>query len=445
MKAEIIAVGTEVLMGDVINSNAAWVSRELAMLGIDVYHHITVGDNPERIQKVIAQSFERADVLIFTGGLGPTEDDLTVATIADYFHTPLVNDPDSEATIRNYFIARDQAMSKSNIKQALKPEGAQTIKNGMGTAPGIAWDVSDKVGKRACLLTFPGVPKELYHMWPEGREFLKNFQRAGGEQPMQLTSAFLHFFGIGESKLAEKLHDLMGQSNPTVAPYVGQAEVKICIVAKAPTQEEGRAMIEPLKREILNRCGEFYYGEDNTGKDINLERCVAELLTRQNRTVAVAESCTGGLVSSRLTDIPGSSSYTRLNVVTYSNDQKEKLLGVKSQTLQQFGAVSAECAAEMAEGIQNLSGCDIGLSLTGIAGPDGGSAEKPVGLVFIGLCGGDGKTETHRILVNKNYARTDIKHWFSQYGLNFLRRYLLSLETQGEPAAKKPAASGKKA
>ena len=431
MKAEIIAIGTEVLMGDVINSNAAWISKELAALGIDIYHHTTVGDNPSRIKKIITQALERSDVLIFTGGLGPTDDDLTIATIADYFDTQLINDPESEAAIQAYFIARDQQMSKTNIKQALKPEGATTIKNNLGTAPGIAWDVSHKTGKPACLLTFPGVPKELFHMWPQGRTFLQERQKALGENPERLFTTFLHFFGIGESKLAELLKDLMDNSNPTVAPYVGRAEVRIRLVAKAKTEAEGLAMIAPIREEILKRCGKFYYGEG----DITLEQCVGQLLTQQKLTVGVAESCTGGLVSSRLTDVPGSSNYIVLNAVTYSNAQKEKLLGVKPATLEAFGAVSEACAAEMAEGIKKLSGCDIGVSLTGISGPDGGSVEKPVGLVFIGLCGVDGKTQTHKVLVNKNYSRTDIKHWFSQYALNIIRRYLVSLAPESQPEA----------
>lgn len=428
MRAEIIAVGTELLLGDVTNTNAVWLSKELAAMGIDVYYHLSVGDNPERIQGVIQQAIERphnpSDLLIFTGGLGPTDDDLTIATIADYFKTPLVSDPESEATIRAFFLTRDTPMSPTNIKQALKPDGAETINNPIGTAPGIAWDVSDKTGKPTYILTFPGVPRELYVMWPQGKAFIEDIQRQSGEMPFVLSTLFMHFFGIGESLLAERLKDLMTQSNPTVAPYVGNAEVKIRVVAKAKTDDEAQNLIAPVKQEILKRCEEYYYGDN----EATLESTVGQLLTEKKRTVSVAESCTGGLVSSRLTDVPGSSAYTHLNVVTYANEKKQDLLGVDSATLSQFGAVSAEVAEQMAIGAKKLSGCDIGLALTGIAGPDGGTEDKPVGLVYVGLCGVDGKTHSQKVLANPKNKRADIKYWFSQYGLNVLRHYLLSLK-----------------
>ncbi len=421
MKAEIIAVGSELLIGDVINSNAAWLSRELAGLGIDVHYHVTVGDNPVRIQGVIAQAVERSDVLIFTGGLGPTDDDLTVATLADYFQTPLVVDPESEAAIRNYFIARDMPMSASNIKQAKKPEGAVTVKNPVGTAPGIAWDVSARVGKPLCILAFPGVPKELYAMWEQGRRFLQARKTAAGEAAEVLVADYLYFFGIGESKLGEVLSDLMAGVNPSVAPYVGRAEVKIRVAAKAADEETARRLMAPLKEEIRRRCGQYYYGENNC----SLEGCVAEMLVQKGYGVAVAESCTGGLISSRLTDVAGSSAYTFINMVTYGNAEKSRFVGVDPQTLDEYGAVSPQVAAQMAQGIRQASGCHIGVSSTGIAGPDGGSDDKPVGLVYFGFSGLNGNAvHVKKVMVNRNYARADIKHWFSQYALHYLRQYL---------------------
>lgn len=423
MKAEIIAIGTELLLGDVTNTNAVWLSKELAMLGIDVYHHISVGDNPARIQNIFRQAFERSDLLILTGGLGPTDDDLTISTLADYFKTPLVTDPDSEEVIRQFFLTRDIPMSPSNIKQALKPQGSETVANPVGTAPGIAWDVSELTGKPSFVLTFPGVPKELYAMWPTGKAFIQRQQKALGEQTQMLHPLFMHFFGIGESLLAEKLKDLMQQENPTVAPYVGNAEVRIRVVAKADTQAEAKALIEPVRQEILSRVGEYYIGDDGA----TLEATVGDLLRQKKLRVSVAESCTGGLVSSRLTDVSGSSDYIDLNIVAYSNEQKQTILGVKTPTLEAHGAVSEQVASEMAKGVRQLSGCDIGLSLTGIAGPTGGTEEKPVGLVYIALTGITGKTETHRILANPRNSRIDIKYWFSQHALNILRRYLLTL------------------
>lgn len=428
MKAHIIAVGSELLIGDVINSNAAWISRQLANLGVDVHYHVTVGDNPARIHGVMAQAIEQSEILIFTGGLGPTEDDLTIATIADYFKTPLIADPESEATIQGYFIARGMPMSATNLKQAKKPEGALTVKNPIGTAPGIAWDVSAKTGKTTCLLTFPGVPKELYGMWPQGAECIRQMQRSANESAGILVSRYLHFFGIGESKLGEMLADLMTTSNPTVAPYVGKAEVKIRVAAKADTEEHAMALIEPVKAEILNRCGDFYYGDD----EATMEQCVAQLLTVKGYSLAVAESCTGGLVSSRLTDVPGSSAFTFINMTTYGNLEKTQYLGVRPETISAFGAVSPEVAAEMARGIREKTGNDIGVSVTGIAGPDGGSEEKPVGLAYVGIAGPEPDAlYVKKVLVNSRYSRPDIKHWFSQYVLSFLLQTLRGkLETE---------------
>lgn len=416
MKAEIIAVGTELLIGDVVNSNAAWISQQLASLGIDVHYHVTVGDNPARIHGVLAQALERSELLIFTGGLGPTEDDLTIATLADYFQTPLITDAQSEEAIQSYFIARGMPMSATNLKQAKKPEGALTVKNPIGTAPGIAWDLSSEVGRPVYLLTFPGVPKELYAMWPQGVDFIRQKQQERQEKPEVLQIRYLHFFGIGESKLGEMLADLMQSSNPTVAPYVGNAEVKIRIAAKAESLDQAERLIEPLKTEILKRCGDYYYGDDDT----TLEQCVAQWLTQKGCSVAIAESCTGGLISSRLTDVPGSSAYTFINMTTYGNVEKSQYLGVKPETLQAVGAVSPEVAGEMALGIKQNTRNDFGLSITGIAGPEGDTDEKPVGLAYIGVAVPDGAVLVKKILVNKRYSRKDIKYWFSQYALSFL-------------------------
>lgn len=419
MKAEIIAVGSELLMGDVINSNAAWISKELAALGVDVHYHVTVGDNPARIQGIMAQACERSDLLIFTGGLGPTDDDLTIATLADFFQTPLVVDPESAETIRNRFIARGMPMSPSNLKQAQKPEGAETVKNPLGTAPGIAWQINTQAGKPIRLLTFPGVPKELYAMWPQGADWIRRWQAQAGEAPAVLLARHLHFFGIGESKLGELLSDLMQSANPTVAPYVGRAEVKIRVAAKADSPAAAEALVEAMSQQVIQRCPEYYFG----GDEATLEAYVAQLLLQNNWRVAVAESCTGGLLSSRLTDVPGSSAYTHLNVVTYSNSEKTRLLGVSEQTLAQHGAVSFPVAKAMAEGLLRFSGADVALSITGIAGPDGGSEEKPVGLAYIGIAQGE-LVWVKKVLVNSRYSRQDIKHWFTQYAFSYLAQAL---------------------
>lgn len=424
MNAEIIAVGTELLLGDVINSNAAWLSKELAAIGVDVFRHTTVGDNPERIKKAVSQALERAEILIFTGGLGPTEDDLTVETIAGYFNMPLKADQQSIEHIRTMFQQRDILMPECNLKQAFKPEGAETLNNPVGTAPGILWDVSAMANQRAHIITFPGVPKEMRAMWPQAKAYIQQMQKSSNEEISVLTTRFLNFFGIGESSLVEHLKDLMKSESPTVAPYVSaNGEVRIRLASKAPTESEALKVIQPVKDEILKRCLEWYIGDD----EISLEASVGELLTRLGLSVSTAESCTGGLLSSRLTDVPGSSAYTMLNVVTYSNVQKSKILGVAESLLETQGAVCEAVARQMASGIKRISNCDIAISLTGIAGPEGGSEEKPVGLVYIGLCGINGETDAWRVTVNNRHSRSDIKFLFTQHALNYLRRYLLML------------------
>jgi nicotinamide-nucleotide amidase len=433
MKAEIIAVGTELLMGDVINSNAAWISKQLAALGVDVYYHVAVGDNPARIQAVVAQAVERSDLLIFTGGLGPTEDDLTIATLADYFQTPLESDPTSEAAIKDYFKARDLPMSPSNLKQAKKPADAFTIQNPVGTAPGIAWDVSQKAGSERCLLlTFPGVPKELYAMWPQGADWIQAELRKKGEQPEVLVSHHLKFFGIGESRLGEMLSDLMQSSNPTVAPYVGNAEVKIRIAAKGSDTKHAESLMEPVKTEILQRCGKYYFGDDDT----TLEGDIGQLLIHAGQSLVVAESCTGGLISSRLTDVSGSRAYTFINLVTYGNQEKTRFLNVKPETLTDYGAVSTEVAAEMVLGAQALSANGWALAITGIAGPTGGSPEKPIGLAYVGIVGPDlPQVIVKKILMNPRFSRADIKYQFSQAALGILLQALKGTLQPDQPAS----------
>lgn len=421
MRAEVIAVGSEILLGDIVNTNAAWISRKLALMGIDVYHHVTVGDNPERIKQVIAQGLERSDLLVFTGGLGPTDDDLTVQTIADYFEQPLNRDIEAEEKIKKYFITRDMPMSRTNIKQADRPDDAEFIPNPVGTAPGLFWDLKPYTQKESFVACFPGVPKELFAMWDWLETKLDPYTNNEGQRQL-VFKEFMHFFGIGESKLGEAITDLMTLNNPTVAPYVGQSSVRIRIATKAATGEEAAGLTAPIKAEIINRLGQYYFGE---GEDARFEQAVGSLLLEKQQTVATAESCTGGLVSHRLTNVSGSSAYIAFNAVTYSNEQKTKVLGVSEDLLANHGAVSAEVAEAMATGIQRSSGSDIGIALTGIAGPDGGTPEKPVGLVYIGLKNGDKPAISKKVMVNPNYPREDIKHWFSQYALYYLRLLLL--------------------
>jgi nicotinamide-nucleotide amidase len=420
MKAHLIAIGTELLLGDVINSNAAWLSEQLARAGIDVYFHSTVGDNPQRIKAIVKGALtpenpqDAPDVLIFTGGLGPTEDDLTIATLADLFDSSMMVDVESAAKIEAFFKQVNRPMVSSNLKQAQRPESAQVIDNPLGTAPGIFWDISQYTQRLCCLMTFPGVPREMKAMFPQGLAYMEAFkQQYGFQTGLAIVKQSLHFFGIGESQLAEQLADFMGNANPTVAPYVGQGQVRIRLTAKAASQAEAQKLIEPVKQQIIQRAREYYIGDG----EAQLEQMVASRLTTLHKSLAVAESCTGGLISQRLTSLPGSSAYTRLNVVTYANDQKSKVLGVSAEVLDSQGAVSEAVAAQMATGMLALSGCDLALSITGIAGPGGASPDNPVGLAYIGLAQRDHPVKVFRIQAIPKLNRQDIQFWFSQSAL----------------------------
>lgn len=373
MRAEILCVGTELLLGDIVNTNAQYLSRRLADLGISVYHQSVVGDNIERLKKEFEEAFTRADLVITTGGLGPTPDDLTKETGADYFNKKMVLDQDSLDKLNSYFIKKGKEELKgNNIKQAYFPEGSIILPNNHGTAPGCVIEENNKV-----LIVLPGPPREMKPMFENSVvPFLKKYSKG------ILKSKVLRICGIGEGIMAEKISDIINDSiNPTVAPYAKEWEVTLRITSKANTEEEASKLIEPVESEIRRRLGENIYGEDET----SLEEVIAKILISKNLTISTAESCTGGLIASRLVDYPGISSVFLEGAVTYSNGAKINRLKVKEETLENFGAVSEETAREMAEGIAKTSGTNIGLSTTGIAGPGGGTVEKPVGLVYVGL------------------------------------------------------------
>lgn len=414
--AEIIAVGTELIVGETVNSNATWLSNELANIGVDVYYHSAVGDNPKRIQEVFELALKRSSFIIFTGGLGPTDDDLTVKTIADYFEAPLFRDETIAQNLEKYFIARGMPMSKTNLKQADKPEAAEFLDNPVGTAPGVFWDVSDPSSKKLrttdkkWLVFLPGVPMEMKTIWQES-VVPKLLQQLGIKE--QLYTESLLFFGIGESMLAEKLRDLMEQSSPSVASYVGEAEVRIRLAVKASSPEEAKQKLSSTKTAVLSRVGEYCFGEGDT----SLEQEIIQLLQQQNKKVAVAESCTGGLISHRLTNISGSSACVDLNITSYANWAKQEFLEVGAKIIEDEGAVSEVVAIEMAKGIQQLAKTNFGLGITGIAGPTGGTDEKPVGLAYAAIALPNGITQVKKIVVNPRYPRVKIKYWFSQYAL----------------------------
>lgn len=409
MKAEIFCIGTELILGDTVNTNAAYISRKLAELGISCSFHCAAGDNPQRIKQSLEIILKRSDLLIITGGLGPTDDDITMQAIAEFFNTELVFSAQAYEKIKEFFTARNCEVPQKAKKQAFFPQDAEIITNPIGTAPGIAWNIRGKH-----ILALPGVPHELYRMW---ETFVANY--LGQFSEYVIEKKFLKFIGIPEGSLGEKIQDLMTSENPTVAPYLSQGYTKVRIAARAKTKQEAKDLIDQMESQVLSSVGQYLWGYD----DDTLEKVVGEVLSGKNLTVSVAESCTGGLISSRLTDISGSSNYIKMNLVVYSNEAKIDTLGVNPELIKTYGAVNEQVAAQMAQNIRKLAGTDIGLGVTGIAGPTGATPQKPVGLVYIGLADGD-KTEVHKVNINPSFERKIVKHTASSYALNYLRLFI---------------------
>lgn len=407
MQAELVIIGTELLLGEIVDTNAQFLARGLANCGINLYYKSTVGDNWVRIVETISRALSRSELVIISGGLGPTEDDLTRAAVAAVTNRTLELDVEALDTIEAYFRKRygDRSMPPNNRKQAYLPTGAVVIPNRWGTALGFILELS-----RSAIVALPGVPAELEPMFTATvLPYLQ--QKFRGEV---FVTRNLSFTGIGESSLEELVKDIIqSQTNPTVAPYASQGVVRIRITARAATPEEGEALIDPVATMIAERTQPYLFS--TTGQV--LEEVIGERLTSAGWTLALAESCTGGLVGHRITNVPGSSRYFLRGYVVYSNEAKAADLGVKQATLAQYGAVSRETAAEMAEGVRAAAGADFGLAITGIAGPDGGTAEKPVGLVYIALASqGDTIVERHYF----SGSRMQIKQRSAQAALTLL-------------------------
>lgn len=411
MKAEILAVGTEILLGDIVNTNSHYLSKRLADLGISVYHQSVVGDNEERLLKAYELAFERADIVIATGGLGPTKDDLTKEIGAKYFGKKLILHEESLNYIKEFFNRLNRPMGESNKKQAYMPEGAVILPNPNGTAPGCIIDENNKI-----LVMLPGPPKEMAPMFENYVvPYINKFSDG------VLVSKVLRVVGLGESAMAEKVQDIMdNQTNPTVAPYAKDNEAILRITAKGKTKEEAEKLIVPTEKEIRDRIGEDIYAEGET----TLEAVVGELLVNKNLTIATAESCTGGLLAGALINYPGISSVFMEGAITYSNEAKMQRLKVKKETLDKYGAVSEETAREMAEGIAKAANTDIGISVTGIAGPGGGTEEKPVGLVYLGLYI-KGEVKAKKLTLAGD--RQKIRNRTVANALDWLRRELLNI------------------
>lgn len=372
MNAEILCVGTEILLGDIVNTNSAFIARELANIGINVYYQSVVGDNAKRLKDCLKTAFSRVDLVVLTGGLGPTYDDLTKETVADYFGRPMMTDEISLIKLKEYFYNLGHKMTENNLKQAIMPEGAVVFPNEWGTAPGLALSDGNKIA-----VMLPGPPTEMKPMF---ETFIVPYLMNLSDK--KIVSRTIRLFGIGESQVEDMLYDIMAQAeNPTIASYAKIGEVLLRLTASAPTAKEAFELIDPVLMDISQKLSPYIYGIDVPNLQFALVKKAIECRVK----IGVAESCTGGLVSEMITQIPGSSDVFEFGACTYANNIKETILGVKHKTLENYGAVSEQTALEMAVGILEKANADIGLSTTGIAGPGGGTKDKPVGIVFIGI------------------------------------------------------------
>ena len=412
MKAEIITVGTEILLGDILNTNCRYLSRELAAMGIEMYYQITVGDNEERLLKTLEESLNRSDIVICTGGLGPTEDDITKEVCAKYFGYKLeLHKPSLDAMIER-FKHMNRVPTKNNEKQAYFPKEAYILKNDNGTAPGC---IMEKEGKMIVVL--PGPPKEMESMF---ENYVKPYLSKLTDDVIE--SEVLRIIGVGESKVENDILDIIdSQTNPTIATYAKGYECTLRITAKAKSVEEAKELIKPMSDEMKRRFGQSLYATGET----SIEEVVSKMLVENNLKIAVAESCTGGMVSASLINYPGISSVFMEGCVTYSNEAKMKSLGVKKETLDVYGAVSDKCAKEMASGVAARYNTNVGIATTGIAGPGGGTDEKPVGLVYFGIYI-NGKVISKKYVFNGD--RQGVRERATRTILNDLRLELLNME-----------------
>lgn len=411
MTAEVISVGTELLLGNIVNTNAQFLAEKCALLGLSMYHQTVVGDNKERLAQCIRTALERADIMILTGGLGPTEDDLTKEVCAQVMGLPLEEDAHTRERIEAYFSnSIYKNITENNWKQAMVPRGARVLDNQNGTAPGL---IIEKGNKTAILL--PGPPVELYPLFYEQvRPYLQNLC------PERIVSRMVKICGCGESMVEEQILDLIdAQTNPTIATYAKTGEVHLRVTAKAASEEEAEQLIKPVVKELKRRFGNYVY---SVKEEETLEAAVVRLLKKHELTVTTAESCTGGLLAGRIVNVPGASEVFREGFITYSNKAKRKILDVNKSTLKKYGAVSRETAKEMAAGGAFAADADICIAVTGLAGPDGGTEEKPVGLVYM-ACYMDGNVTVEKYQFKGN--RNKIREQSVVKALDLLRRTVL--------------------
>lgn len=416
MTAEIICVGTELLLGNIVNTNAAFLSEKLAYLGINCYFQTVVGDNRDRLLSVINTALSRADILIFSGGLGPTEDDLTKETVAEALGKKLIRDKWAEQEIADYFALRGRIPTDNNWKQADVIEGCDILYNKNGTAPGIFVSEGEKT-----VILLPGPPLELKSMFTDS--VMPKLQQKCGQV---FYSQTVKIVGPGESSVETQILDMLNtQENPTIAPYAKTGEVHLRVTARAKDEKEAREKTAPVVEELYRRFGKAVY---TTDADETLEMALTKLLIKKKYTITTAESCTGGMIAARMVNAPGVSAVLKSGFITYANEAKEELLGVSHDTLEKFGAVSRETAEEMAEGAVKAAHTDAAVAVTGIAGPDGGTKEKPVGLVYIGV-NVRGNVEVREY--HFSGSRQKIRESVTAAALTFLREKLLASEERG--------------
>ncbi|MDE7016014.1 MAG: competence/damage-inducible protein A [Lachnospiraceae bacterium] len=422
MIVEIISVGTEILLGNIVNTNAAYLSEKCAGIGLSCYYQDVVGDNEERLTNVIRTALQRADVLLLSGGLGPTQDDLTKEVAAKVLGRNLYLHEPSKEAIDSFFKSRGIEITENNWKQAMMPEGCIVVDNPNGTAPGVI--IEDK-GKHIVLM--PGPPNELVPMFESAIMPYLN-----ALEPGIIYSQTVKICGVGESKAESMVEDMIAaQSNPTIATYAKTGEVHLRVTARAEDEKEAKKLVKPVVKELKGRFGNNVY---TTQEDVTLERAVVDLLLANNLTVSTVESCTGGMLAARLINVPGVSEVFKTGYITYSNKSKRKILGIKKSTLEKHGAVSPEIAKEMAKGASLFAKADVTVGITGVAGPDGGSEEKPVGLVYIAcsVCGRVNVRECHF-----SGSRMKIRESSVSAALSLMRESILAYFSEVTFGAKK--------
>ena len=418
---ELLSVGTELLLGNIVNSDAQALSRELSGLGLNVLYHSVVGDNPGRLKAAVELARSRADVLITTGGLGPTCDDLTKQTLAECFGKHLIYHPECAEGIKRFFARMGKEMTENNLQQAYLPEGCDVLDNAWGTAPGCAFEADG-----TCVVMLPGPPSECLPMFRErAASWLARLSEG------VIRSRTLRIFGMGESAVEDRLRDRMNElTNPTLAPYAKEGEVELRITAKAETEAEADGLIAPIEAEVRGLFGDLVYGADVSG----LEQVVLDGTRARGLTLGTAESCTGGLIAKRITDVPGAASVFKGGVVSYHCEVKAGALGVSQALLDEKSAVCAEVAGEMARGARKILGCDLAVAVTGVAGPDPDERGNPVGLVYTALAAPDGLWVKRLNLSGPRARRDRIRNLAANHALDMARRWLAGLAPDSERA-----------